>query len=61
MAMGDNRTKLGAAVVVMVALTVYALTLAPGLTWAHDGADGAIWPSPWQISASPTLRAIPLT
>ena len=38
--MGDNRTKLGAAVVVMVALTVYALTVAPGLTWAHDGADG---------------------
>jgi hypothetical protein len=28
------------AVVTCLALAGYALTLAPGLTWAHDGADG---------------------
>jgi len=38
--MGRKREILGAAVVGMVALAIYGLTVAPGLTWSHDGADG---------------------
>ncbi len=38
--MGRKREALGAAIVGVVALAVYGLTVAPGLTWAHDGADG---------------------
>ena len=35
-----SRCALGAAAVGLVSLGVYLLTLAPGLTWAHDSADG---------------------
>ncbi|MFH1928326.1 MAG: DUF2723 domain-containing protein [Chloroflexota bacterium] len=38
--MARRKKILGAAIVGIVALVVYGLTVAPGLTWAHDGADG---------------------
>jgi len=38
--MAQRKKILGAAIVGIVALAVYGLTVAPGLTWAHDGADG---------------------
>lgn len=38
--MGRRKEILGAAIVGTVTLAVYGLTVAPGLTWAHDGVDG---------------------
>jgi len=38
--MARRKVILGAAIVGIVALVVYGLTVAPGITWAHDGADG---------------------
>jgi hypothetical protein len=35
-----NRTVLSVALVGLLSLAVYLATLAPGLTWAHDSADG---------------------
>jgi len=39
-AMTGKKKNLGAALVFVVTLTIYGLTMPPGLTWAHDGADG---------------------
>ncbi len=50
---GRYRAVLCAAAVGVVSLGIYLATLAPGLTWAHDGGDGA------ELAAAARLLGIP--
>lgn len=47
------RATLCAAVVGVVSLGIYLATLAPGITWAHDGGDGA------ELAAAACLLGVP--
>ena len=49
----DPQTRVAAVAVGVLALALYLVTLAPGITWAHQGADGG------ELLAAAVTRGVP--